>query len=163
MHDLGFLLAGEPRSRGQKYSRVLTISLRYCDIHVAVDVMRIDSTKSGYDNVTRELLAHAEHFSKLYTACIGLGEMKAAESPSSDNITQTSWHRPSYRAALLKRPYAVGWGIFSRDVLDMCTRCEELKVPVRRTEKRLLNELNKQVRYPPPKKEIIRTPADKVG
>lgn len=51
---------------------------------------------------------------------------------------------------------------FVRDVLRVCAECDELKVPVRRAEKRLLNELNKQVRYPPPKKEIIRTPADKV-
>lgn len=49
-----------------------------------------------------------------------------------------------------------------RDILQICAGCVELKAPVRRTEKRLLNELNKQVRYPPGKKEIVRTPADKV-
>ena len=45
----------------------------------------------------------------------------------------------------------------------MCAGCDELNVPVRRAEKRALNELNKKVRFPPPKKEIVRTPADKVG
>lgn len=49
-----------------------------------------------------------------------------------------------------------------RDILELCAGCDELNVPVRRTEKRLLNELNKQVRFPPRKKEIVRTPADKV-
>lgn len=44
----------------------------------------------------------------------------------------------------------------------MCAECDELNVPVRRAEKRTLNELNKQVRFPPAKKEIVRTPADKV-
>lgn len=49
-----------------------------------------------------------------------------------------------------------------REVLRVCAECHELSVPVRRAEKRVLNDLNKQVRYPPPKKEIVRTPADKV-
>lgn len=50
----------------------------------------------------------------------------------------------------------------NRNILQLCASCEELSVPVRRNEKRVLNELNKQVRFPPAKKAIIRTPADKV-
>ncbi|CAN0456706.1 unnamed protein product, partial [Hapterophycus canaliculatus] len=46
-------------------------------------------------------------------------------------------------------------------VLRACAECVELNVPVRRAEKRLLNDLNKQVRYPPAKKEIVRTSTDK--
>eukprot|EP00903_Cladosiphon_okamuranus_P018895 g17378.t1 len=49
----------------------------------------------------------------------------------------------------------------TREILRMCAECDELSVPVRRAEKRILNDLNKQVRYPPAKKEIVRTPADK--
>ncbi|CAM9447533.1 unnamed protein product, partial [Scytosiphon promiscuus] len=49
----------------------------------------------------------------------------------------------------------------TREVLRACAECHELSVPVRRAEKRLLNDLNKQVRYPPAKKEIVRTSADK--
>lgn len=51
---------------------------------------------------------------------------------------------------------------YYREVLRVCAECHELSVPVRRAEKRILNGLNKQVRYAPPKKEIVRTPADKV-
>lgn len=44
----------------------------------------------------------------------------------------------------------------------MCAECDEVNVPLRRAEKRFLNDLNQKVRYPPPKKEVVRTPADKV-
>lgn len=49
-----------------------------------------------------------------------------------------------------------------RDMLALCASCDELAAPLRRTEKRFLNNLNTQVRFPPPKKSIVRTPADKV-
>ncbi|CAB1111431.1 unnamed protein product [Ectocarpus sp. CCAP 1310/34] len=47
------------------------------------------------------------------------------------------------------------------DILRVCAECDEVNVPLRRAEKRFLNDLNQKVRYPPPKKEVVRTPADK--
>ncbi|CAM9166116.1 unnamed protein product, partial [Ectocarpus sp. 12 AP-2014] len=49
----------------------------------------------------------------------------------------------------------------TRDILRVCAECDEVNVPLRRAEKRFLNDLNQKVRYPPPKKEVVRTPADK--
>lgn len=49
-----------------------------------------------------------------------------------------------------------------RHILEVCAGCDELSVPVRRSDKRTLNDLNKRVRFPPGRREIIRTPADKV-
>ncbi|CAM9375008.1 unnamed protein product [Ectocarpus sp. 4 AP-2014] len=49
----------------------------------------------------------------------------------------------------------------TRDILRVCAECNEVNVPLRRAEKRFLNDLNQKVRYPPPKKEVVRTPADK--
>ncbi|CAM9497637.1 unnamed protein product, partial [Discosporangium mesarthrocarpum] len=46
-------------------------------------------------------------------------------------------------------------------LLDMCASCEELKSALRRSEKKLLNSLNKSVRFPPDKKFLVRTPKDK--
>ncbi|CAM9813986.1 unnamed protein product [Ectocarpus sp. 6 AP-2014] len=49
----------------------------------------------------------------------------------------------------------------TRDILRVCAECNEVNVPLRRAEKRFLNDLNQKVRYSPPKKEVVRTPADK--